>query len=367
KLRRFVNDYVAPPKSAAKLAIAVETFERMRGEVAAMGGRTPHELMRCAEVTFILDCAEMAARASLTRTESRWGLYHDRADLPERDDEQWLYHLNLRRGADGRMEFWKRPVAPYLVPVEEFEAHLPRGTEPVPVAQPEVDARRAPDRPHAPARPAAGGGDGGGRDGARSPRLLELLALAEEMPGLDALRPFLADPDPAVRAAAADALTESAPDGAADALAALLADADPRPRRAAAAALRELVEVLRPGPAFAAGLEAALGSADPVVRAAVVGILRELRTGRPEAVAAALHDADHRVRLEAVRALVALGDGAAVARAAGDASREVRIAAAHGTASLGADPGGALPRLAADPDPLVRAAALAAAPAAGRA
>src|SRR5439155_4980485 len=28
KLRRFVNDYVAPPKSAAKLAIAVETFER---------------------------------------------------------------------------------------------------------------------------------------------------------------------------------------------------------------------------------------------------------------------------------------------------------------------------------------------------
>ncbi|MBB5433892.1 fumarate reductase/succinate dehydrogenase flavoprotein subunit [Nocardiopsis composta] len=365
KLRRFVNDYVAPPKSAAKLAIAVETFERMRGEVAAMGGRTPHELMRCAEVTFILDCAEMAARASLTRTESRWGLYHDRADLPERDDEQWLYHLNLRRGADGRMEFWKRPVAPYLVPVEEFEAHLPRGTEPVPVAQPEVDARRAPDRPHAPAVPAAGGD--GEQGGARSPRLLELLALAEEMPGLDALRPFLADPDPAVRAAAADALTESAPDGAADALAALLADADPRPRRAAAAALRELVEVLRPGPAFAAGLEAALGSADPVVRAAVVGILRELRTGRPEAVAAALHDADHRVRVEAVRALVALGDGAAVARAAGDASREVRIAAAHGTASLGADPGGALPRLAADPDPLVRAAALAAAPAAGRA
>lgn len=75
KLRRFVNDYVAPPKTGAKLEIALESFERMRGEIAEMGARTPHELMRCAEVDFIRDCAEMAARSSLTRTESRWGLY----------------------------------------------------------------------------------------------------------------------------------------------------------------------------------------------------------------------------------------------------------------------------------------------------
>jgi succinate dehydrogenase/fumarate reductase flavoprotein subunit len=40
KLRRFVNDYVAPPKTGRKLAIAVETFERMATEVASMGART---------------------------------------------------------------------------------------------------------------------------------------------------------------------------------------------------------------------------------------------------------------------------------------------------------------------------------------
>lgn len=40
----------------------------------------PHELMRATEVSFIRDCAEMAARASLFREESRWGLYHYRAD-----------------------------------------------------------------------------------------------------------------------------------------------------------------------------------------------------------------------------------------------------------------------------------------------
>jgi succinate dehydrogenase/fumarate reductase flavoprotein subunit len=40
KLRRFVNDYVAPPKTGAKLEIALESFERMRGEIAEMGART---------------------------------------------------------------------------------------------------------------------------------------------------------------------------------------------------------------------------------------------------------------------------------------------------------------------------------------
>jgi succinate dehydrogenase/fumarate reductase flavoprotein subunit len=117
KLRRFVNDYLAPPKTARYLERGLESFDRMRTEIAGMGARTPHELMRCAEVTFIRDCAEMAARASLYRTESRWGLYHQRADFPERDDENWFKHVNLRIDADGDMEFLTRPVAPYIIDV----------------------------------------------------------------------------------------------------------------------------------------------------------------------------------------------------------------------------------------------------------
>ena len=73
----------------------------MSGELVEMGARTPHELMRCAEVTFIRDCAELAARASLVREESRWGLYHSRADIPARNDDEWFFHLNVRRRADG--------------------------------------------------------------------------------------------------------------------------------------------------------------------------------------------------------------------------------------------------------------------------
>ena len=98
-------------------------------------------------------------------------------------------------------------------------------------------------------------------------------------------------------------------------------------------------------------------SADPVVRAAVLYVLSSRRVGSPDTFREAVTDRDHRVRIEAVRALVSVDDTAGVAAAAGDDNREVRIAAANGLATLraGAD---AVRALAADPDPLVRAAAL---------
>ena len=77
--------------------------------------------MRAIECGFIRDCAEMAARASLYRTESRWGLYHYRQDFPEMDDVHWFSHVNLKRGPEGDMQLFKRPVAPYVVPLDENE------------------------------------------------------------------------------------------------------------------------------------------------------------------------------------------------------------------------------------------------------
>jgi succinate dehydrogenase/fumarate reductase flavoprotein subunit/HEAT repeat protein len=352
KLRRFVNDYVAPPKTATKLEIAVETFTRMSAEIAAMGARNPHELMRCLEVTFIRDCAEMAARSSLVRTESRWGLYHDRADAPERDDSSWFCHLNLRRGADGTMEFLKRPVAPYIVPMDEFTVP-DTASEPVTVHTPKVgpattEATRT--RPARQTSPAAG---------TRSPRLLELLALAETQPSLDALRPFLTDTDPKVRRAAVMTLTEVAPDGVVTPLAERLDDEHASVRRAAATALRELVELLPATDGIRVQLTGRLGSGDPVVRAAVLDVLRALRLGDRAIFAAALDDTDHRVRIQAVRGLVSQNAAEEISAAATDPSREVRIAVAHGLGATGDPHASAVLRgLGTDPDPLVRAAAL---------
>jgi succinate dehydrogenase/fumarate reductase flavoprotein subunit len=119
KLRRMVNDYLQPPKVTRRMQIGLERFEDIRHDLDALQARDPHELMRAMEVHFIRDCAEMAARASLYRTESRWGLYHARVDHPERDDTNWFVHAQLRKDAQGRMVSFKRPVEPYVIAVDE--------------------------------------------------------------------------------------------------------------------------------------------------------------------------------------------------------------------------------------------------------
>ncbi len=64
----------------------------------------------------------MAARASLYRTESRWGLYHARVDFPERNDADWFCHAQLRKdAATGTMTSFKRPIEPYIVPMADTE------------------------------------------------------------------------------------------------------------------------------------------------------------------------------------------------------------------------------------------------------
>ncbi|MDQ0840393.1 fumarate reductase/succinate dehydrogenase flavoprotein subunit [Streptomyces sp. V1I6] len=373
KLRRFVNDYVAPPKTGAKLSLAVEAFTRMSEEIAKMGARTPHELMRCAEVTFIRDCAEMAARASLARTESRWGLYHERLDHPEQDDAGWLHHVDLRKSPSGAMEFTARPVEPYVVSVPEFApepgperwlgevALVPVATagprEATPTARPATSA-------------AAPGGAAPATDSALdvtepSPALLRLLSLTEESPDLEALRPYLVDADPAVRAAAVAALGETVPAGAGPALAERLRDSAPQVRAAAAAALRELVEVLPAEPDLGSGLQEALGGADPAVRAAALDVLRALRLGDAGEYVAALADNDIEVRITAVRALVSVDAVPELAVAAADPAREVRVAVARGLAAVHAPAPAPLDPLLDDADPLVRGAALAALAATG--
>ncbi|WP_203758847.1 fumarate reductase/succinate dehydrogenase flavoprotein subunit, partial [Actinoplanes octamycinicus] len=327
KLRRFVNDYVAPPKSAAKLEIAVETFQRMTTEIDGMGGRTPHELMRCVEVSFIRDCAEMAARASLVRTESRWGLYHERADHPQRDDAEWLYHLNLRRNAEGEMEFVKRPVAAYLFPVDGFEPLA--GPEQTPVAEVRqfgtVTHNPLSVRPeHTAVAPAAD-------------RIVAVLALAsvEDQPALAAFEPYLTDPDPGVRRTAVTTLTEVAPTGVADALVTALADADPAVRAAAVAGLRELADVLPAAEDLAQRLRSAYAGTDPAVREVVVELLRVIGLGTAADFRAAAEDVEVAVRLQAIRGLVRRDDVPGLAAAALDPAREVRVAAAHGLGTVG--------------------------------
>jgi succinate dehydrogenase/fumarate reductase flavoprotein subunit len=121
KTRRMVNDYLQPPKITAKIHIGQERFAEIREDLNQLVARDPHELLRALEVQSILDCADMAAAASLYRTESRWGLYHYRVDHPETDNDEWFCHTMLYKDADGQMAHRKREVDPYVVPIDDTE------------------------------------------------------------------------------------------------------------------------------------------------------------------------------------------------------------------------------------------------------
>lgn len=121
KTRRLVNDYLQPPKVTAKMKLGQMRLAEVREDLEhGMVARDAHELMRSLEAASILDCADMAAAASLFRTESRWGFYHHRVDFPEKNNDEWFCHSILRK-RDGQMTVEKRPVAPYIVPIDESE------------------------------------------------------------------------------------------------------------------------------------------------------------------------------------------------------------------------------------------------------
>ena len=124
KTRRLVNDYLQPPKVTRKYTLAQQRFAEVRDDLDnRMIARNAHELMRALEASSILDCADMAAHASLFRAESRWGLYHLRADYPEKNDAEWFCHTLLSK-RDGKMTSEKREIEPYVVPIADDEKDL---------------------------------------------------------------------------------------------------------------------------------------------------------------------------------------------------------------------------------------------------
>ncbi len=121
KLRRMVNDYLQPPKVTRKMELGMLRFGEIRKDLSMLSASNPHELMRSMEIHAILDCAEMAAQASLFRKESRWGLYHYRVDYPEKNDEDWFVHVQVKKDVNGDMTCFTRPIEPYIVPLDEEE------------------------------------------------------------------------------------------------------------------------------------------------------------------------------------------------------------------------------------------------------
>ena len=111
KARARIQYYIKPPKNPAYLEKADWWMQRIREEdLPFIKAVDYHDLMKVHEIRSILLVGEMMAKASLYRTESRWGYQHWRLDMPAKDpawDGQWVI---VKKGADGGIELSRRAV-----------------------------------------------------------------------------------------------------------------------------------------------------------------------------------------------------------------------------------------------------------------
>ncbi|TYZ29759.1 fumarate reductase/succinate dehydrogenase flavoprotein subunit [Selenomonas caprae] len=123
KIRSRISQYLTPPKSDPLMKKLLWWIKRIRQEdIPRIKVDDYHDLIKVTEVKSILDCAEMAAKASLYRTESRWGLCHYRLSYPKRDkewDDKWV--VVRKNQQSGEMELHKEKVP---APRWRFHARL---------------------------------------------------------------------------------------------------------------------------------------------------------------------------------------------------------------------------------------------------
>src|SRR3954454_20714853 len=104
ELGTTMNSYVAVFRDAAGLDKALETVRRLKEEatVAAIDDRGTvfnQDVLGAIELGYMLDCAECTVTAAIERTESRGAQF--RTDFPERNDDEWLKHIDLSLNGDG--------------------------------------------------------------------------------------------------------------------------------------------------------------------------------------------------------------------------------------------------------------------------
>lgn len=93
-------------KASSEVARLRDRFSKV---VVADKGKTFNtNLLFTLELEFMLDCAEAVIASALERKESRGA--HNRTDMPERDDKNWLKHILVRQTGDGDKEIQYLPV-----------------------------------------------------------------------------------------------------------------------------------------------------------------------------------------------------------------------------------------------------------------
>jgi succinate dehydrogenase / fumarate reductase flavoprotein subunit len=104
ELGTAMDSKVAVFRDEAGIQEALETVRRLKEEAGSAyiddrGTVFNQDLLGAFELGFMLDNAECTCVAALERKESRGAQY--RTDFPERNDDEWLKHIDLEQGDDG--------------------------------------------------------------------------------------------------------------------------------------------------------------------------------------------------------------------------------------------------------------------------
>jgi succinate dehydrogenase / fumarate reductase flavoprotein subunit len=98
ELGEEMNRHAAVYRDEEGLQEALQTIERLREQAAGAwiddrGTVFNQDVLGALELGFLIDCAQATVLAALERKESRGAQF--RTDYPERNDEQWLKHIDV--------------------------------------------------------------------------------------------------------------------------------------------------------------------------------------------------------------------------------------------------------------------------------
>jgi succinate dehydrogenase / fumarate reductase, flavoprotein subunit len=104
ELGDLMNSHAAVFRDEAGLQQAREAIARLKEEAEGTwiddrGTVFNQDVLGAIELGYMLDCAEATVVAALERKESRGAQF--RTDYPERNDEEWLKHIDISLGSDG--------------------------------------------------------------------------------------------------------------------------------------------------------------------------------------------------------------------------------------------------------------------------
>jgi succinate dehydrogenase / fumarate reductase flavoprotein subunit len=104
ELGELMNRYAAVFRDEAGLQTALETIGRLKEEAGKAwiddrGTVFNQDVLGALELGYMVDCAEATVVGAIERKESRGAQF--RTDFPERNDEEWLKHIEISLNGDG--------------------------------------------------------------------------------------------------------------------------------------------------------------------------------------------------------------------------------------------------------------------------